>query len=428
MFQDLLDETLSPRGENDIQIALDITHQEATIGVSRIVSFSANMPCPLCQGHGVAQGVFLPRPCKQCRGQGIIPCQKDFQVNIPSGVQSGHTVSCYGKGLYSLFAQSRGDLYIHVRVTAPGGRPHGQQRPIPFQPQPTALPSLFHATPTVADVQVAQQPVQGSGTPTHLGNYHIIRKLGVGGCGSVYLGQHVRLNTYAAIKVLQHITGRDEQAFLCEAQTLAALKHPHILRVLDFGTEGIIPFLIMDYAQGGTVKELHPRGTQLSPHMVLSYVSQIAPALQYAHNHNVIHRDVKPDNMLLDDQNTILLSDFGIAVQAHETDSMVVEEPYGTAYYISPEQLQGRPRPASDQYSLAVVVYEWLCGTLPFEGSTGELIQQHLYVSPPPLRRHVATIPLSVERVVLKALAKDPHQRFDSINAFLRDLERSVRL
>jgi len=424
MFQDLLDETLSQREGNDIQVSLEITQQEAAYGAARIVTFSANMPCPLCQGQGIAQGVFLPKPCRHCQGQGIIACQKDFQVNVPAGIQSGQIVPCYSKGLFGLFARSRGDLYIHIRVM-PGGRPE-MQLTTPPQLHPAAPPPLFYANPTVADALPVQPPM-GSVAPTQLGSYRIIRQLGVGGCGSVYLGQHVRLHTYAAIKVLRQITPQDEQAFLQEAQTLAGLKHPHILRVLDFGTEGVTPFLIMDYAEGGTLKELHPKGMPLSPHMVLSYVRQIAPALQYAHDHNVIHRDVKPDNMLLDDQNTILLSDFGIAVEVHHTGSMVVEEPYGTVRYIAPEQLKGHPRPASDQYSLAVVMYEWLCGTLPFEGNTGELIQQHLYVSPPPLRQHVATIPLSVERVVLKALAKDPHQRFDSINAFLLALERSVR-
>lgn len=424
MFQDLLDETLSPHGENDIHIALEITQQEATIGVSRIVSFLANMPCPLCHGRGVAQGVFLPSPCKYCQGKGIIACQKDFQVNVPPGIQSGHTVSCYGKGLFGLFAQSRGDLYIHIRVAS--RTPAQPPAPIHHQHPAAAVPT-FHAHPTVADSHRAQQTSPGVIPPTQLGSYRIIRQLGSGGCGSVYLGQHVRLHTYAAIKVLQQITSQDGQAFLREAQTLAALKHPHILRVLDFGTEGVIPFLIMDYAEGGTIKELHPRGSQLSPHMVHSYLRQIAPALQYAHDHNVIHRDVKPDNMLLDDQNTILLSDFGIAVEAHHTGSMVVEEPYGTARYIAPEQLKGHPRPASDQYSLAVVVYEWLCGMLPFEGRTGELIRQHLYVSPVPLRQHISAIPSSVERVVLKALAKEPHQRFDSVRAFLLAFEYALR-
>lgn len=200
------------------------------------------------------------------------------------------------------------------------------------------------------------------------------------------IGQHNRLQTYAAIKVLQQITPQDEQQFLQEAQTLARLKHPHILRVLDFGTEGNIPFLVMDYVQGGTLRDLHPRGSQLSPHLVASYVSQVALALQYAHDQRVIHRDVKPDNMLVDQSDTLFLSDFGIAVTAHSTRSQKLEEPYGTAIYVAPEQLRGHPRPASDQYALAICIYEWLCGKCPFEGTQIEVLSQHCATPPPPLR------------------------------------------
>jgi serine/threonine protein kinase len=262
--------------------------------------------------------------------------------------------------------------------------------------------------------------------PAQLGNYRIIRQLGSGGMGTVYLGLHTHLKTYAAIKVMQHMTPQDEQDFLREAQTLAQLRHPHILRVLDFGTEGNTPFLVMDYAPGGTLREQHPDGSQLPLHLIISYVTQVAEALQYAHDQRIIHRDVKPANMLVDQPGTVLLSDFGLAVAAHQTRSLKLEDAAGTFLYTAPEQAKGHPRPASDQYALAVVVYEWLCGTTPFHGTRAEEIAiQHITMPPPPLRAHVPGISPAVEHVILKALAKDPHQRFESIQAFATALEKA---
>jgi len=133
-----------------------------------------------------------------------------------------------------------------------------------------------------------------------LGNYHLIRLLGHGGFAVVYLGEHIHLNTLAAIKVLDTRLTSDEIAqFRNEARTIARLEHPHIVRVLDFGVEDSVPFLVMGYAPNGTLRQHYQRGTRLSPGEVLPYVKQVASALQYAHDQKLIHRDVKPENMLL---------------------------------------------------------------------------------------------------------------------------------
>src|SRR6266702_6480914 len=196
-----------------------------------------------------------------------------------------------------------------------------------------------------------------------LGNYRLVRLIGRGGFADVYLGEHVYLNTQVAIKILQtKIAGDELEGFLKEARTIAHLVHPHIVRVMDFGVEGETPFLVMDYAPNGTLRQRHPRGTTLPLAAISSYVKQVADALQYAHDEKFIHRDIKPENMLLGRRNEVLLSDFGIALIAQSSRYQHTYDVAGTVAYMAPEQIQGKHRPASDQYSLAVVVYEWLGG------------------------------------------------------------------
>ena len=263
-----------------------------------------------------------------------------------------------------------------------------------------------------------------------LGNYRIIRLLGKGGFADVYLGEHIFLKTHVAIKVLRtQLSSSDMEDFLREARTIARLRHPNIIRVLEFGLEDKTPFLVMDYAPNGTLRQHHPKGSILSIATIVPYAKQIASALQYAHDEKLIHRDIKPENMLVGSQVEILLSDFGIALAAESSRYQnTTQEVVGTVAYMAPEQIQGMPRPASDQYSLAVVVYEWLSGVRPFQGSFTELCTQHIYAAPPPLRERMPTIAPEVERVVSKALAKDPHQRFTSIQAFANALEESYQL
>lgn len=262
-----------------------------------------------------------------------------------------------------------------------------------------------------------------------LGNYRIIRLLGKGGFAEVYLGEHIFLKTQVAIKVLHtQLANSDMEDFLREARTIARLRHSNIIRVLEFGLEDKTPFLVMDYAPNGTLRQHHPKGSILSIATVVPYAKQIASALQYAHDEKLIHRDIKPENMLVGSQFEIVLSDFGIAMTAESSRYQNAQEVVGTVAYMAPEQIQGMPRPASDQYSLAVVVYEWLSGTRPFQGSFTELCTQHIYASPLPLRERMPTIAPDVERVVSRALAKDPHQRFMSIQAFANALEESYQL
>jgi eukaryotic-like serine/threonine-protein kinase len=262
-----------------------------------------------------------------------------------------------------------------------------------------------------------------------LGNYRLVRLLGKGGFADVYLGEHIYLRTFAAIKVLHTLlaAGEGTSFFQREARILASLHHPNILPILDFGIlENGTPYIVMSYAPNGTLRHHHPRGSQLPLTTVLSYVKPVAAALQYAHDKGIVHRDIKPENMLLSSNNEVLLSDFGIATLAESSRFQSTQEVLGTISYMAPEQLDGKSDPASDQYSLGVVIYEWITGKRPFSGSFTELAVKHMVESPPPLREAVSDISPEVEQVVLTALAKDPRQRFARVQAFANAFEQAV--
>lgn len=250
-----------------------------------------------------------------------------------------------------------------------------------------------------------------------VGRYALLGKLGRGGFADVYLGEHIYLHTQVAVKIVRSFDEFNVDTFLAEARLVAQLQHPHIIRVLDFDLEGETPFLVMDYAPNGTVRQRYPEGTPLEPRIVLEYVEQVAAALQYIHSQRLIHRDVKPENLLLGPDDEVLLSDFGISIAARRS-IVRTQAVVGTVAYMAPEQIRGRPCLASDQYALAVMVYEWLCGVRPFRGSPGRIARQHLYAQPPSLCERVRGLPPTVEQVVFRALAKNPRYRFESVQDF----------
>ncbi len=262
------------------------------------------------------------------------------------------------------------------------------------------------------------------------GNYRLVRRLGSGGFASVYLGQHVRLTSQrAAIKIL-HLINVDVAKFHQEAETTASLIHPHIVRLFDFDIQQETPFLVLDFAPHGSFYNRHAKGKELPLDVVVQYLKELAPALQYAHDKNIIHRDIKPENILIGHHNELLLSDFGIAVLS-KTGHTSLQQDYktgGTPIYMAPEMFRGKPEKASDQYALGAVVYEWLCGTPPFtEGDFIQLGFQHTYVPVPSLREKRPELSERVEKVVQRALAKDPKDRYLSIMAFAEALEEASK-
>lgn len=259
-----------------------------------------------------------------------------------------------------------------------------------------------------------------------LGKYALTRLLGSGGYADVYLGKDLSSQMPVAIKVLTRLS-HDEamyEKFRAEAKTMMKLVHKNIIHVYKFENIQHIPIIVMHYASGGSALQRYPHGTRVPLQKVIDFVNQMASALQYAHDRKIIHRDVKPANMLFE-KDTLLLSDFGIAAAAHSTFSQVKQDQVGTSHYMAPEQFEGEPRPASDQYALAIVTYEWLTGKVPFDGTAAEIMHQHFSIAPLPLHRRDPAIPREVGAVVLKALAKDPKDRFGSVRAFAKALEQA---
>ncbi len=271
-------------------------------------------------------------------------------------------------------------------------------------------------------------------SPLHgqlLDHYTLIRQLGQGGYASIYMGVHRYLNTYVALKLLNHFLANDEDVkrFQLEARILAMLRHQHIVRVFDFGVTRSTPYLVMEYAPGGDLQQYFPQGRALPISAILPVVLQIASGLQYVHNHGLIHCDVKPENMLLGPGGQVWLSDFGIALSSSSVGNKQfrTHELKGSANYMAPEQINGNPLRASDQYALAAVVYRWLCGQPLFQGTGLQVCLQHLSAHPPHMRDRVRSITPIVERVVLKALSKDPYQRFAHVQEFAYALKQASR-
>ena len=259
-----------------------------------------------------------------------------------------------------------------------------------------------------------------------IGNYRLLQLLGKGAFADVYLGEHLYLNTPVAIKVLHaRLDSAILADFLSEARHISHLVHPHIIRVFDFGLEEDVPFLVMDYAPYGNLRELHPTGSAVSLSTIVSYTMSLASALQCAHDQHLVHRDLKPENVLLGSKHEVLLSDFGLALLASDQELLRVKERFGSLSYMAPELILGQPVPASDQYALAVMVYEWLCGHLPFSGSSVHISNLHLYADPPSLCERHPEIPRAVEQVILKGLSKEPAQRFVDVLSFARAFEEA---
>lgn len=257
-----------------------------------------------------------------------------------------------------------------------------------------------------------------------LGGYKLLRLLGSGGFGEVYLGEHRHDKQLVAVKVLQPLAGDDFSTFINEARAFRLI-HPNIAQVVDFGIEKKVPFIVMKYAPNGTLRQRHPRGTRLPLSLVVSYVLQAANALQYAHHNRTVHRDIKPENLLVGSANEILVSDFGIATIIQSSRSYNIQEAAGTVTYMAPEQIQGMLSAASDQYALGIMVYEWLCGYPPFSGTFVEIATQHMLTIPTPLTSKIPELSHQVESVVLKALEKNPNNRFNNIHEFAKALEKS---
>lgn len=265
-----------------------------------------------------------------------------------------------------------------------------------------------------------------------LGKYKIVSMIGHGGMASVYKAYQQDLGRHVAVKVLPPHPGRDQQfteRFQLEARTVARLQHPHILPLHDYGAQDDILYLVMALVETGSLSDRLRRGA-MPARDVERLLVQLASALDYAHRQGVIHRDIKPDNILIDGEGFPLLADFGIAKMVQEEGGLTVSGSLlGTPAYMSPEQGQGLAAgPRSDIYSLGVVVYEMLTGKHPYTAETPmQIVMKHLTEMPPLVQEYISGLPLTVDEVMRCVLAKQPENRYPTATAFAEDFSRALR-
>jgi beta-lactam-binding protein with PASTA domain/tRNA A-37 threonylcarbamoyl transferase component Bud32 len=263
------------------------------------------------------------------------------------------------------------------------------------------------------------------------GRYRIVRKLGTGGMANVYLAEDEVLGRRVAIKILNDRHAGDDQfveRFRREAKNAASLSHPNIVSIYDRGEAEGTYYIAMEYLDGRSLKELIVARGPAPVNVAIDYARQILAAIRFAHRHGIVHRDIKPHNVLVDAEGRLKVTDFGIAragtSQMTEAGSII-----GTAQYLSPEQAKGAPvDQTSDLYSVGVVLYELLTGVVPFSGDTPvEIAMKHLSSTPESPSAKRAEIPRELDMVVLRALAKDPADRYQSAEEMDADLARVAR-
>jgi tRNA A-37 threonylcarbamoyl transferase component Bud32 len=262
-----------------------------------------------------------------------------------------------------------------------------------------------------------------------LGRYHIVEQLGEGGMASVFKAYDTALERFVAVKVIRTDKGQDTaflHRFQREAKALARLDHPFILKVLDYGEQDGMPYLVMPFVPGGTLKE--QMGRPMAAARAAGLLAPIARALEYAHAQNIIHRDIKPANILISPSGAPLLSDFGIAKMLDQEENATqltgTGVGIGTPDYMAPEQWMGKADPRTDVYSLGVVFYEMLTGRKPYTADTpAAVLLKHVQDPLPPPRSFAPNLPLEAEQALYKALAKKPEDRYQEVGAFAAALE-----
>jgi Flp pilus assembly protein TadD len=262
-----------------------------------------------------------------------------------------------------------------------------------------------------------------------IGNYRIITEINSGAYGSVYKAEHVHLSgRIVAIKLLHTYMGspKEREQFVQEAQFLARLGHPYILPLIDFGFSERQPYLIAQYAAGGSLRDLLRRRTPLPPATILTILVQVGEALYYAHQQNIIHRDLKPENILFNTQGNALLADFGIATMLSSANSHHLTTIGGTPSYMAPEQFRGIISREGDQYALGCITYELFTGRQLFTAPDFiSLGFKHLTERPILPTYYNPNLPIATEKALLKALAKQRTERHTDIPTFLAALQAS---
>ena len=259
--------------------------------------------------------------------------------------------------------------------------------------------------------------------------YEILEKIGNGGMSDVYKAKCHKLNRFVAVKVLKQEFGENENfvsKFKIEAQAAAGLMHPNIVNVYDVGNENGINYIVMELVEGITLKKYIEKKARLSVKEAISIAIQVSMGIEAAHNNRIIHRDIKPQNIIISKDGKVKVTDFGIAKAA--TSNTITSNVMGSVHYTSPEQARGGfSDEKSDIYSLGITLFEMLTGRVPFNGDTTVAIAiKHIQEPMPSARDYVAEIPVSVEKIVYKCTQKSPDRRYQSMPEVIEDLKRSL--
>lgn len=249
------------------------------------------------------------------------------------------------------------------------------------------------------------------------GRFRVLRRLGGGGMASVYFGEHSLLGRQVAVKLLHPYLAREvemRERFRREAESAAQLVHPHVCPILDFGVTESAVYLVMPYLKGGSLADRVYVHRTVAPHSVAAAAAQVATGLDYAHRRGIVHRDVKPDNILFDEDGNAVITDFGIATARFHGRLTATGRAMGTPHYMSPEQAMGKLIDGrSDIYALGVVMYEALAGIPPFDGADAFAVgYKHVHEAPLPLNEVDSRIPMAMVNVVMRCLIKNPADRY----------------
>ncbi|MFF3100586.1 Stk1 family PASTA domain-containing Ser/Thr kinase [Viridibacillus arvi] len=259
------------------------------------------------------------------------------------------------------------------------------------------------------------------------GRYKVLEWIGGGGMSNVYLAHDMILDRDVAIKVLRYSFSDEEELhrrFQREALSATSLTHPNIVSIYDVGEDADMHYLVMEYVEGKTLKQYIQEFAPLSPMKCVMIMEQLTSAIAHAHQNQIVHRDIKPQNILMDQEGNVKITDFGIAIALSATSFTQTNSVLGTVHYLSPEQARGgTATKKSDIYALGIVLYELLTGKLPFMGESAVAIAlKHLQSETPSVRAIVPSIPQSLENVVFKATAKDPAHRYSTVEELQEDL------
>ena len=288
-------------------------------------------------------------------------------------------------------------------------------------------------TPDHLAAGIAPALPAGVCAPERIGDYLIMEEIGRGATGIIFHARHAHSGRDVALKVLNIAAkqdGHEVARFHREITTVRRLNHPNLVRIVDHGSQGELHYFAMEFLGGRTLRALIDERGHLSPYEAAEYMRDAARGLAYAHQHGIVHRDVKPSNLIVLDDGSVKVLDFGLAFEKAGAPLTATGLAHGTPAYMSPEQIESNGRQLderTDVYSLGVAIYEALCGTRPFVGSSHyEIMRSILAADPPKLRDLQPAITKDVDDIVRRCIARHPAERYQSMEELIRDLDRAI--